>query len=221
MSRKASGASLQSSPHLSAAGDLGDRFFRCSAVVGHPPPTSLPSQHVGGGCSAWVPVSASASASTLESCLLDAPSPKGARSMSGRLLHPSLVGGRHVFPFLSPPQHPHLLICHQTARSRAKVTCALLAKRALVNTQSGRERCRGPAWLTQVLFISSGSVSPGAGPRWPGRRIKGSLDGAGRYFDSQGAKNEQVWAGHAPSLLRYHLPALSHLASARNNASVE
>lgn len=42
MSRKVSGASLQSSPHLSAAEDLGDRFFCCSAVVGHPPSPQPP-----------------------------------------------------------------------------------------------------------------------------------------------------------------------------------
>lgn len=154
----------QSSPHLSAAGDPRRPFRKHSRGSVFP---SLgcglgpsPHQRAGSGCSAWAP--SLPLHQPPESCLLGTPQPQG--SLQG---FPDICfslplggGGHNVFPFLSPPRHPQCLICHQTVRSRAKVTCVLLAKRALVNTRGGRERGTGAARLTRVLFISSCSVSP-------------------------------------------------------------
>lgn len=57
----------------------------------------------------------------------------------------SFKGAGSLFPFPvslnATPPTPRLLISHQTARSRVKVTCVLLAKRALFNTRGSGQQC--------------------------------------------------------------------------------
>lgn len=141
--------------------------------------------------------------------------------MSGRLLHPSLVGGQacFAFPLPSPTPPSSYLPPDSTVKGEGYV-CATCQESSCQHAERQREvqgasMAHSSAVYLFVLCLSGGGA-PVAGPE--DQRLPGW---AGRYFDSQGAKNEQVWAGRAPSLLRYHLPALSHLASARNNASVE
>ena len=88
------------------------------------------------------------------------------------------------FPLDTPP-----LISHQTARSRVKVTCVLLAKRAPFNTRGSRQR-RGPSGLDSLKCCLSFCVLwfPGWRLCRLGWTIKGSPDGTGRSSESHRLK---------------------------------
>ena len=125
-----------------------------------------------------------------DSHLPGSPPPVGTLAvLPRRLPRLSLWGREHCPSFPSRSRHPQLLICHQTVRSRAKVTYAPLAKRALVNTWGGRSRCcRAGTARSSAVYLFAPSVSPWVEPPRAGLEDQSLPDRAGGHSDSQELK---------------------------------